>query len=237
MPNQFLLRFESPVGGVFLFMNGFVLFGPEDTGRASSQITPFLRPGNNSFELIAQRAGTQAAFSIVDMSEGDPENAPILLEGRLSGGAARLESFLTIENEVPAFAWHEARLIEDIAAQQGELYEAVETLARLLERGPYSRLLTMLSMKHSEIAVAVGLSQAEIEQGLVEGLSVLRESAGFRIDLASVDEVLPLMSSDGRIVTMRRRSGGDAIRIIDGMINPGFSVTMAIIHEGWRIVR
>lgn len=237
MSNKLYLRFESQAGGVSLFFNGFLLLGPEETGRSSAQIGPFLRPGRNIIELNAERAGAQASFNIVDMSEGDPETAPSLLEGRLAGDTARAEEYLTIETPVQPFGWHAASVVENLASQQRSLFQISETLAHLLERGPNDRLLNILSMKHSEIAVAVGLSRGEIDDGLIEGLANLRKLSGFRTELAAYDEVLPVLSSDGRIVTMRRRSGGDAIRIIDGVINPGFTVAMALIYDRWQIVR
>lgn len=237
MPNRFSLRFESPLGGVLLSLNGFSIFGPDDSGRAVAQISQFLRPGRNSFELVSQLPGMQAAFAIADISGGDPELAPIVLEGRLSGGAERVEEYLTIEDEVPAFGWHDARIVDNLPAQQRAVYEIAENLATLLEHGPDDRLLDVLRMKHSEIALSVGMPKSEMDAGLTEGLAHLRQSSGFRVDLAGFDDFMPVLSSDGRIVTLRRRSGGDAIRIIDGIADPGFGVTVAIIRDRWQIVR
>lgn len=44
----------SPDGGVPLFVNGFLLFSPEDMGRSVTQPGPFIRTGINVVELDAR---------------------------------------------------------------------------------------------------------------------------------------------------------------------------------------
>lgn len=237
MPGPFFFRYVSPTGGVEVTLNGFVVFGPEDTGRATSQIAPFLRSGENVVSLAPQSAAASAEFSIVDLGERNPETAPTLLEGSLSPGAPRLESLLTIDSPLPTFGWHEAQVIENIAAEQETLLSTTRALAEALQRGPDGRLLEMLAMKHTELALAVGVEKTEIDEGMLQGIAALRESPEFRIDIADPTDFLPSLSRDGRIVNLRRRNGGDAIRIIDGMTNPGFTVAMARIQDWWRIVR
>ncbi len=239
MRNMMSLRFESLFGGVSLFLNGFLLFGPEDVGRAGSQIALFLRQGPNKFELIAERAGVQASFTIIDMSEGDgdPDLAPILMEGRLSEGAMRAEEYLTIETELPFFAWLEAGPIDDIDRHRQLLFELAKSLATTLERGPDERLLDLLGLKHSEIAMSADITKHEMDEGLLGGLAELRNFSSFRVDLAEYEDFLPVLGSNSLIVSLRRRSGGDAIRIVDGIGDPGFSVSVAFIGERWEIVR
>jgi len=229
--------FDSPQGNASLFLNGFLMFGAENVGRASSQAAPFLRPGSNVFELVPEQPNTAASLRVLDVSQGGPQNAGVLLQHEFGDPGVPLSQILTVEEAVPNFAWHQAEVIENVSAQRRSLYRAAETIADLLTRGPDQDLLAVLDMKHAEMALSLGLSQNEMDDGLMEGLSNLRERPEFRAELAVPDDFLPLLSSDGRIVTLRRMSGGDAIRIIDGVTDPGFSVAMARIAGRWQVVR
>lgn len=111
-----------------------------------------------------------------------------------------------------------------VAAAFDEGGEIAEILAGLLQRGPGDRLLDLLKMKHSEMAESVGIARTEIEDGMLGGLAELRTPPVFRVDLADFDDFLPVSWSNGQIVNLRRRGGGDSIRIIDGIADPGFSV-------------
>jgi hypothetical protein len=176
----------------------------------------------------------------VDLSGGNPETAPELLT--MTTGAASMPGlpvagFLTLDHTAPFFGWHRAAAIDDIDAHISALYRGLRVLAQLLQSGPNAELLSMLEMKHEEIARAVGLPLAEMNGGLLEGLSHLRETPGFLVDLTPPDNFLPLLSSDKRIVNARRRDGGDALKIIDGITDPGFSVAIAWIDGKWMVVR
>lgn len=237
MAGLLFMRFESQSGGVSLFLNGFLLFGPEDTGRATSQVAPFIRSGVNSVELVSERPGAQARFAVADLADGNPETAPILLEGQIFGAQQRSAHELTLDGDMPVFAWLEAQSIDDIDMYRQPLFEIAKSLAAMIERGPDDRLLDVLGLKHAEIAMAAGISKPEMDEGLLGGLAELRAVPVFRVDLAEYVDFLPVLGSNHQIVSLRRRSGGDAIRIIDGMDNPGFSVSVALIRERWQIVR
>lgn len=239
MSKSLLIRFDSPEGGVSLFLNGFLLFGSEDTGRAGSQAAPFLRPGQNTFELVSERANASASLSVVDLSDGDPQSAPVVLQMdfAMSVPGVPLADVLNTGSSSPEFGWHHAQIVSDIVDERRSLYQTLQTLASLLERGPDQDLLALLNMKHAEMSMSVELARPEMDAGLLDGLSQLREAPGFAVEIASPDDFLPLLSSDGRIVNMRRGSGGDAIKIIDGTANPGFSVAMANLENRWLIVR
>jgi len=45
------------------------------------------------------------------------------------------------------------------------------------------------------------------------------------------------MSSGGTIINTRRKSGGHALKMMDGFDNPGFSVALANIDNNWVIAR
>ena len=83
----------------------------------------------------------------------------------------------------------------------------------------------------------MGVPRREIDNGLRDGLGRLRATGGFRVDLVDEAGFLPLASPSGRIVNARRRGGGDAIRIIDGITDPGFSVAFAKIDGRYVIAR
>ncbi len=237
MSNRVLVRILSPEGGVFVFLNGFLLFGADEVGRSATQAAPFLRAGRNTFEITPERADTAARLSVVDLSQGDPQTAPVLLQMETGAPGAPVAETLAVDGIAPDFAWHRAEVIDAISGQRRAVYDAAETLASLLARGPDQELLSILGMKHAEMARSVGLTKDEMDNGLLEGLSELRGRRGFRVDLAAPEDFLPLLSSDSRIVNLRRISGGDAIRIIDGISDPGFSVAMARISGRWHVVR
>ena len=240
MTKQMFIRYVSPEGGVSLFVNGFLVFGADEKGRAVSQAAPYLRPGENIFELAPSSAEATAELNVVDLSNGSPETAPTLLSmstnQALSPGAP-IGDILVLETSAPAFGWHRAAPIDDIASHRTTLYRGLETLARLLQFGPDAELLRILDMKHDELADSVGLARNEMDDGLLSGLAQLRATPGFFVDLAAQELFDPVVSSSGRIVNARRQGGGDALRVIDGIENPGFSVAIARIEDRWMIVR
>lgn len=240
MARSLFIRFVCSEGGVALFVNGFLLVGPEEAGRTGAHAAPYLRPGENLVELVPDRPDASATASVVALEGDDPEAAPVLLALSTAQaptpGATESDMFF-VDWPTPVFAWTRAEPIDDIDAHAPTLYRGLETFRQWLEIGPDADLLAMVSLKHEEIGVAMGVAPAEIDAGLIDGLQRLRVTPGFRVDLAPADDFLPLVSTDRGIVMARRRSGGDALRIIDGVLDPGFSMALARIDERWTVVR
>jgi hypothetical protein len=234
------MNVECPQGGVLAFLNGFLLSGLETVGDASIQVTPYLRHGANTVELVPQLAGVTASLDLLDLAAGaPPDEAPVIhataLDPASPGKAVR--SQFAIEADMPGFAWTDATPIEDVSAYRMALYDLARRLAQLLADGPDDALIALLAMKHREIADAVGLSKSEMDEGLVDGLRRLRERPDFHVDLAQFDDFAPVLSPDRRIVNLRRQGGEHAIRMIDGVSDPGFRVFLARLSGQWHVVR
>jgi len=63
-----VVRFSTLEGGVSLFVNGFLIFSDETEGNAVSQLAPYIKPGVNTFELVAKNSDKKATLKVVDMS-------------------------------------------------------------------------------------------------------------------------------------------------------------------------
>jgi len=238
MTNNYAIRFVSLEGGVSLFVNGFLVFAKEDEGRSVTQASLFVRPGKNLFELVPSEPGKSASLSFVDMSEGDPEKAPVLLSVSTDGKLPTpVFGELEITSDIPNFEWHNANEIGDLDTFTDEIYRKVQALGKALQNGPDNELVRILSLKHKEIAQAVGLSKSEMDEGLLGGLSNVRDMPEFAVDIVERDDFLALVSTNGRIVNARRKSGGHALKMMDDFENPGFSIALAQFDKRWVIVR
>lgn len=238
--NSLRLNFESPKGGVALFLNGFLLYDGAAGEDASINIAPFLRPGDNTIEIQAFTPVAQARVSILDLSGGDPPiDAPRVFQSEIDSGAMGVPdvSFFIIDKPTAEFRWHDAVFVEDPSLYSDALHSLANTLAERLQYGPDDQLLNMLAMKHAEIGEAVGLSHNEMDEGLRRGLGDLRDQPEFSVQCAQYDDFRPIISRDGRILNLRRKSGGHAVRIMDQMANPGFRVAVARLDDRWQIVR
>jgi len=239
MIKNYAIRFVSPEGGVSLFLNGFLILGHDESGRSVTQASPYIRSGPNIFELRANTPRKTAKLTFVDMTNGDPENAPELLSMAIEQSDQvpfKIKSY-EIMSEVLDFSWHEAEDITDIASFTDTLYGLIKSLAEALKNGPEDALIRLLSTKHTEIAKAVGLSRQEMDEGLLTGLEGMREMEEFDVDTVPFNDFEIVTSTDGRIANARRKSGESAIKMIDGFIDPGFSVSLAKIKGSWIITR
>ena len=239
MTQNLSIRFVSDEGGVALFVNGFLIYSPEDTGRSVTQPLPFIRKGVNTVELVPTEPGKVASFSIVNAIESEDEEDDILLSliTEQDGDGLPVIGEFTLETFALDFQWHQAKEIELTKTAEDEIYEVVRNLGKHLQTGPDAVLLKLLDIKHGEIAAAVGLSKQDMDEGLQGGLTALRDMPDFTVDIVSRDDFLALMSSGGTIINTRRKGGGHALKMMDGFDNPGFSVALANIDNNWVIVR
>lgn len=233
------IRYIAPNGGAVLYLNGFILVGADEAGRFNIPIAHFLKEGPNVFEVSSAVPGS-VELSVVQINEDDPEAAPVLLrpEGRVPFAP---QSFWRGELELgaggPAFAWHEAEQIDDVDRWRDTLHGFLREVQGWLQNGPNDSLMQVLRVKHDEIATAMGLAPTEMDQGLADGLAAKRLNPGFRVDLVSGDQFDPVLSSNRRVVNMRRRDGSDALRVIDGEADAGFAVAF-VRHQGrWIVAR
>lgn len=233
------IRFIAPKGGTVLYLNGFILVGADESGRFNLPISQYLTGGTNIIEVSSQMPGS-AELTVVRINEEDPEAAPVLLRPEAPVPIAP-QAFWRGELELgaggPAFTWHEAEPIDDANRWRDTLYGFLKELQGLLQSGENERLMRVLRIKHDEIAAAVGLAPTEMDQGLADGLSFKRMNPGFRIDLVSADDFDPVLSSNRRVVNMRRRDGSDALRVIDGESDAGFTVAFIRHQARWIVSR
>jgi len=236
MTEKYSLKFINPDGCAQLFVNGFLVLAEEDLGPTVSRGTPFMRKGENFFQIIPVKKVGHASLIVQDMSLGDPNTAPVLLALSLEPEMPRQGKVIVNENMI-RFKWLLATQIETIDFETRAIYSLLKNLSQAMENVSESELTRLLSDKHKEIGMSVGLSTSEMNEGLSSGLSALKRQFDFRVDLAPFEDFLPLLSSDGRIINTRRKSGGHAMRIIDGRMNPGFSVSLAKVGGIWTILR
>ena len=239
MQKNLTIRFVSDEGGVSLFVNGFLVFSPEDTGRSVTQPLPFIRKGVNAVELVPTEPGKVASFSIVNAIEGEDEEDDILLSltTEQDGDGLPVIGEFSLEAFVLDFQWHQAKEIELTKTAEDEIYEVVRNLGKHLQNGPDDNLLKLLEVKHNEIAASVGLSKQDMDSGLLGGLAVLRDMPGFAVDVVERDDFSLITSSNGVVINARRKSGGHALKMMDGFDNPGFTVSLAKVKNRWVILR
>jgi len=237
--SNIVARYICPNVGAVLYVNGFIVVGAEENGRFNLPIAPYLRPGVNLIEVVSRAPGA-AELTLVDMSGGDSESAPVLLQSEgpvpiINQSLWRGELKLGVD--VPIFSWHTAQRVTNPEAHKNTLYGHLQTMQQLLKKGPDDRLLQLLALKHTEIGNAVGIGQGEMDAGLSEGLAAFRAQPGFRVDLTPYDSFVISPSSDGKIINARRSDGGDALTVMDGDANGGFSVAFASIDDRWVVAR
>jgi len=243
MTEKYSISFYNPSGVSQAFVNGFLLFGNEREGRSVSKLASFIRPSLNVFELHSTRLDSKTELIVRDISDvDDPDLSPKLLSLPLPRDESvppklRHVGQIIIEEIVPGFKWHDATVIEDIEQHMAVLYSILKKLAITLEKGTKDELSALLKIKHSEMGEVHGLTQQAMDDGLQQGLEMRRKDPEFRVDLAAPDDFVPLLSSDRRIVNARRKSGGHAIKMMDGRRNPGFNVSLAIVGNRWMVMR
>jgi len=177
-------------------------------------------------------------ISEIDDLETSPKLLTISAESDLPLDAGlRKVGNLIIKENVSEFKWHDATPIESLDAHVRAIYSILESLATALEEGSDIEIQRLLNNKHTEIGGTHGLSRQAMDEGLLQGLAQRRENAQFRVDLVAKDDFLPLLSSDRCIVNALRKSGGHALKMIDGRRNPGFSVSLAMVDNIWSIMR
>lgn len=234
MANKTYLRFNATAGGVSIYLNGFLIVAPDETGRFATRISPYLRPGENLLQIDARSApGQPVVVSVVDMQRGDPENPEILLDAPAPSGF--WQDTFEISAPVPTFEWHSAP-----EADQSDIARAYEVLVQLgiyLQTGPNEALLRLLDMKHREIAEAVGLTRNEMDNGLSEGLVQKRAAPEFNVAVTPIGFFSPVWSTDFKIMNAMSIGGGDAIQITDSDFSGGFTVALAQLNGEWTVVR
>lgn len=239
MQPKYAIRLVSPIGGISVFLNGFLIFAPEDIGRSVTQASPFIRSGENIIEIRKHNLKASVEFSLADIAEGDPVNAPILVSfstKEIKVDAPIVRKFW-LNNPLPIFQWHTSEELTAIENEVDPLYLVLKNLASALETGSDIELMRILDVKHREIAQAVGLKKTEMNTGLSKGLARLRNIEGFAVQTPELKNLLLLKSSNGNVVNARRKSGGHALKIIDGDENHGFSVSFVKIDGHWIIAR
>ena len=239
MQKNLTIRFVSDEGGVSLFVNGFLVFSPEDMGRSVTQPGPFIQKGINIVELVPAEPGKIASLSVIETTEKESEEDVVLLSlaTEQDGDGLPVLGDFKVETSVVDFQWHHANEFEITEAVTDEVYIIIQGLGTHLQNGPDDNLLQLLEVKHSEIATSVGLSKQEMDSGLLGGLAALRETPGFAVDIVNRDDFLIVTTNNGKIINARRKSGGHALKMMDGFDNPGFTVSLAKVKNRWVILR
>ena len=235
--NKYQVRFVSEEGGVSLFINGFLVLSEKSKGRGVTVFGPYIKPGINTFELVRNEPGKNATINLVDVSDGgNAVTSPIVLT--LSTEDVKNSSVIgnfTIEEEVLNAKWHDASEVGDIAVSADDIYLKLEALAKAMQNGSDEEIISLLALKHKEIAVSVGIAKEDMDSGLLQGLAAKRTEPNFSIDLVSREDFIPLVN--GTIVNTMRKDGNDAIQISDGSYKSEFRVALAKIDGEFVIVR
>ena len=241
-PASLMLSYNNPDGNAHLFVNGFLVVSADTVGRSSTQAIPYLRLGKNTFEIVSTNAGAPVELELKDMRDGDPSSAPILLELKTQEEEAGKTSaseiaYLKIDGPVKASAWQDAKVVDLTTQHKDEIYSVLTKLAEALEAGSKKNIQELLHIKHTEMGEIFGLSKEEMDDGLLQGISFLKENPEFRVDLAKQESLEFLTSINGSIVNTLRKNGEHALIMVDGDADPGFSASLAYIDGNWVVVR
>ena len=234
------IKFAAPTGGVSLFINGFLVVGPTDVGNIGQSVAMYMTQGENVFDLVPSRPDAMAKFQLMDVQDPEAEERPVMLSNLAPNPQLPGQSWRGVWHSDQGVArppWADALRITDWSSQKAAIYASLAKLRELLERGPDAELLDMLSLKHQSIADALGLSKAEMDQGLTDGLAERRSGAGLRVDLVDFQQFVVVPSPDGAIANARDLAGRDALHILDGRANAGFTVSLALLDSQWKVLR
>lgn len=236
---KYQVRFVSEEGGVSLFVNGFLVLSEESKGRGVIAFAPYIKPGVNTFILVRNKPGKNATINLVDVNDGGNTATaiPVLTLSNEDVKDASVIGNFTIDEEVLKARWHDASKLGNVAASAEDIYLELEALAKAMQNGSDEEIMSLLALKHKEIAASVGITKEDMDTGLLQGLTARRAEPNFSIDLVSREDFISLVSTNGTIANAMRKDGSDAIQIAHGAYKSEFRVALAKIEGEFVIVR
>jgi len=239
MSKTFYFRYRASEGPVRALLNGFVVINDLAGTGSTTKADPFLRPGENTL-FIDARLAPQADVGVQVMMASDDDPADEKVVATLAYAAAtHPDGMAEVRFDLPASsqAWPSIATLRPAPDSPQDAYALVSRLADALKEGPDAILLDLLSTKHREIGVALGIGADRMDRGLTAGLQARRSVADFAVELVPFDNFFLYADGDRRLFRALRESGEDAILItVDGMTD-GFAVTLGYNGQHWFIIR